>query len=60
MDDIDGREDFAVARGRFAWTLETEDGPQSDAGMWCATYRHGEDGNWRQVWDIWNSNLPHA
>ncbi len=59
VDDIEGRGDFAAARGRFAWTLETEGGPQSDTGMWCAAYRHGEDG-WRLVWDIWNSNLPHA
>ena len=57
VDETEGRGDFAVVRGRFAWTLETEDGPQSDTGTYCCTCRHGEDGTWRMVWDIWNSDL---
>ena len=60
VDDIEGRGDFAAAWGRLALTVDTENGPQSDTGTWCATYRHGEDGNWRQVWDMWNSDIAPA
>ncbi len=60
VDDIEGRGDFAAVRGRYTMTIETEDGPQSDAGTWCATFRHGEDGNWRAVWDTWNSDQAPA
>ncbi len=60
VDDIEGRGDFAAARGRMAMSMETEEGPQSDTGTWFATYRRGEDGNWRAVWDTWNSDLPPA
>ena len=60
VDDIEGRGDFAAVRGRYAWTLETDNGPQSDAGTWCCTCRHGEDGTWRMVWDIFNTDLPPA
>ena len=60
VDDIEGRGDFAAVRGRYTMTTETEDGPQSDAGTWCLTCRHGEDGNWRAVWDTWNSDQAPA
>ena len=60
VDDIEGRGDFAAVRGSYTMTTETEDGPRSDAGAWCATFRHGEDGNWRAVWDIWNSDQAPA
>ncbi len=60
VDDIEGRGDFAVVRGRMAMSMDTEDGPQSDTGTWCITLRRSEDGNWRAVWDTWNSDLPPA
>ncbi len=59
-DDIEGRGDFAAVRGRYTMTIETEDGSQSDAGTWCLTCRHDEDGNWRVVWDTWNSDQAPA
>ena len=49
-----------VVRGRMAMSMDTEDGPQSDTGTWCITLRRSEDGNWRAVWDTWNSDLPSA
>lgn len=53
--------DLAVARGNFSWQgtpkaagLAKIDMP----GKWVATYQRQQDGSWKCIFDIWNSNLP--
>ena len=54
---IDGRGDYAAIRGRYSMTVEIDGEQVEDVGKWIVTGRKGEDGKWRGVWDIWNSDL---
>ena len=54
---IDGRGDYAAIRGSYTMTMEVEGEQVKDKGKWVATCRRGDDGKWRGVWDMWNSDL---
>jgi len=53
--------DLAVARGNFSWqgTPKATGLAKVDTeGKWTAVYQRQQDGSWKCIFDIWNSNLP--
>ena len=56
---VDGRADFASARGVFAIAAVTESGdPVNMKGKFLATYRKQSDGSWLFAEDAWNLDAP--
>jgi len=57
--DIHGRGDLAYVRGTYAFALGPAAAVQmADNGKWVTIYRKQDDGSWRIVRNIWNSNEP--
>jgi ketosteroid isomerase-like protein len=57
--DVDGREDFAWARGIFTVTVEPEPGKlQSMKGKVVITSRRQSDGSWLVASDMWSLDEP--
>ena len=56
---VDGRDDFAWARGVFTMTVEPEPGaPVSMKGKWTSHYNKQPDGSWLYKSLIWNLDEP--
>ena len=55
---IDGRADLAYARGVYAATFQTPDGPVDDEGKFVEIRRRQPDGSWLIEADIFNSDQP--
>lgn len=57
--EIQGRGDLAYARGTYAFAMGPTAAVQmADSGKWLTIYRKQDDGSWRIVRNIWNSNEP--
>jgi uncharacterized protein (TIGR02246 family) len=51
--------DFAYGIGRHQMTIKTAAGPEvHDEGKYLVVYRRQQDGQWRAVADMFNSDLP--
>jgi ketosteroid isomerase-like protein len=60
-DKIEVSGDFAYAIGRYQITIKTASGAEiHDEGKYLIVYRRQQDGNWRAVVDMFNSDLPAA
>jgi uncharacterized protein (TIGR02246 family) len=60
-DKIEVSGDFAYAIGRYELRIKTPSGAEiHDEGKYVVVYRGQQDGAWRAVADIFNSNLPAA
>jgi len=60
-DKIEVSGDFAYAIGRHQLTIKTDSGAEiHDEGKYLVVYRRQQDGTWRAVADIFNSDLPAA
>jgi len=59
-DQIDGCDDLAYVRGRYAITLRPlgAPGPISDRGDFLEVWRREGDGAWSIVEAMWNTRLP--
>jgi len=52
---------LAYAQGRYVLTLTAPDGTSvDDTGKYVVTYRRQDDGGWKVVTDIFNSDSPAA
>lgn len=53
--------DLAAAWGTFTIQIEPAEGePAEDAGKWMAVWERQEDGTWKAVANIWNSDTQPA
>ena len=53
--------DFAYSIGRHQVPIKTASGAEiHDEGKYLVVYRHQQDGTWRAIADIFNSDLPAA
>ena len=60
-DKIEVSGDFAYSIGRHQVTIKTASGAEiHDEGKYLVVYRRQQDGTWRAVADIFNSDLPAA
>jgi ketosteroid isomerase-like protein len=60
-DKIEVSGDFAYAIGRHQLTIKTASGAEiRDEGKYLVVYRRQQDGKWRAVADMFNSDLPAA
>lgn len=60
-DKIEVSGDFVYAIGRHQLTIKTASGAEiRDEGKYLVVYRRQQDGTWRAVADIFNSDLPAA
>lgn len=61
-DRIDGADDIAFVRGRYAITLRPRGAPApiSDEGDFLEIWRKGSDGMWSITEAMWNTRLPRA
>jgi uncharacterized protein (TIGR02246 family) len=51
--------DLAVETGTFAWTLQPKAGPEiKDKGKYLTVWKRQQDGTWKIVRDINNTDLP--
>ena len=58
-DKIEVSGDFAYAIGRHQLTIKTDSGAEiHDEGKYLVVYRRQQDGKWRAVADMFNSDLP--
>ena len=58
-DKIETAGDFAYGIGRHQLTIKTASGAEiHDEGKYLVVYRRQQDGQWRAVADIFNSDLP--
>ena len=58
-DKIEVAEDFAYGTGKHQMTIKTPSGAEiHDEGKYLVVYRRQQDGQWRAVADIFNSDLP--
>jgi ketosteroid isomerase-like protein len=58
-DKIETAGDFAYGVGRHQLTIRTASGAEiHDEGKYLVVYRRQQDGQWRAVADIFNSDLP--
>jgi len=58
-DEVHGRGDLAIDRGRYAYSAMMPDGSTvSDSGSFVNVYRKQADGTWPYTHVIWHSNLP--
>lgn len=59
-DALDGGDDFAYIRGRYAITLRPQGAPAaiSDEGDFLEIWRRQPDGAWRIAEAIWNTRSP--
>jgi ketosteroid isomerase-like protein len=60
-DKIEVSGDFVYAIGRHQLTIKTASGAEiRDEGKYLVVYRRQQDGKWRAVADMFNSDLPAA
>jgi ketosteroid isomerase-like protein len=58
-DKIEVAGDLAYGIGRLQMTIKTASGPEvHDEGKYLVVYRRQQDGQWRAIADIFNSDLP--
>ena len=58
-DKIEVAGDFAYETGKHQMTIKTPSGAEiHDEGKYLVVYRRQQDGQWRAVADIFNSDLP--
>jgi uncharacterized protein (TIGR02246 family) len=60
VEDVFGRDDIAVVRGKYSMTIAPEGAPKpiKDTGKFIEIRRKQEDGSWLIAIDIFNSDLP--
>ncbi len=57
--EMDGTQDVAWVRGTYSMTLTPAGAePQSDTGKYIEIWKKQDDGSWKVVRDIFNSDLP--
>lgn len=61
IEDILVEGDLAIERAAYTDQITPEGGETfTERGKHIVVYRRGEDGAWRVLWEIWNTNEPAA
>jgi ketosteroid isomerase-like protein len=59
---LDGRNDLAYVHGAYQMSLTVPGGaePVGDKGKYVEIWRKQQDGSWKVILDVYNSDLPAA